>query len=178
MVESVQISSYTSRVARELRPQCRLSFFGTFLAVLALIFSDLKNTYSYVCFFLLLHPCCFRASGILRGLHTSCMGSRSNAVNVFAWNVVSDDTIRSLTLYLSIHFYAMILKSILSSLNCYEPNYTFNICHFVDYPRDIHFQTHARYDTCLPRRFTLENEVNVVIYVFFVFRYQVLNISN
>ena len=108
MIESVQISSYTSRVARELRPQCRLSFFGTFLAVLALIFSDLKNTYSYVCFFLLLHPCCFRASGILRGLHTSCMGSRSNAVNVFAWNVVSDDTIRSLTLYLSIHFYAMI----------------------------------------------------------------------
>ena len=33
------------------------------------------NYYSCVCFFLLLHPCCFHARGILREIHTSCMGS-------------------------------------------------------------------------------------------------------
>ena len=48
-------------------PSCPLSFLPYFIL--------LFNYYSCVCFFLLFHPCCSHARGILCGIHTSCMGS-------------------------------------------------------------------------------------------------------
>ena len=36
---------------------------------------------SYVCSFLLFHPCCSHARGILCGIHTSCMGSPLSVVH-------------------------------------------------------------------------------------------------
>ena len=47
--------------------QCPRSFLPYFIL--------LFNYYSCVCSYLLLHPCCFHARGILCGIQTSCMRS-------------------------------------------------------------------------------------------------------
>ena len=44
--------------------------------------------YSCVCFFLLLHSCCSHARGILRGIHTLCMGSLFPIVHAKWYNVL------------------------------------------------------------------------------------------